>query len=124
MREVTLLVKNTKPFATEIQKLERKSLVAYLYAGSPKKRLQGQYGSQPKLQLNDSFADVTQIAQWVETEKEAINEAERPLMTVSIKADRDTKMGLISDIKQELRKAQALKINYSVRPGEIFSDQK
>ncbi|CAI8294822.1 MAG: Uncharacterised protein [Flavobacteriia bacterium] len=124
MREVTLLVKNTKPFATEIQKLERKSLVAYLYAGSPKKRLQGQYGGQPKLQLNDSFADVTQIAQWVETEKEAINEAERPLMTVSIKADRDTKMGLITDIKQELRKAQALKINYSVRPGEIFSDQK
>jgi fermentation-respiration switch protein FrsA (DUF1100 family) len=124
MREVDLLVKNTKPYATEIQKLERKSLVAYLYAGAPKKSLQGQYGIQPKLQLNDAFADVTQIGQWVETEREAINEAERPLMTVSIKADQQTKMGLITDIKQELRKAQALKINYSVRPGEIFSDRK
>ena len=122
MREVTLLVKNTKPYATEIQKLERKSLVAYLYAGPPKDHLQGQYGVQPRLQLNDAYADVTQIGQWVETERELINEAERPLMTVSIKADKETKMGLISDIKQELRKAQALKINYSVRPGEIFSD--
>lgn len=120
MREVDLLVKNTKPNATEIQKLERKSLVAYLYAGAPKERLQAQYGTQPKLQLNDAFAEVNQIGQWVETEREAINEAERPLMTVSIKADKETKMGLITDIKQELRKAQALKINYSVTPGEIY----
>ena len=76
MREVTLLVKNTKPFATEIQKLERKSLVAYLCMPvRPKSVCRGNAPAQA--QLNDSFADVMQIAQWVETEKEAINEAER-----------------------------------------------
>ena len=36
-------------------------------------------------------------------------------MTTSIKADQDTKMGIVTDVKQELRKANALKINYSTR---------
>ncbi len=124
MREVTLLVKNTKPNATEVQKLERKALVSYIYVGAPKDNIQGQFGKEPRLQLNDAFAKPSEIGQWVEVEREARNEAERPLLTVSIKADRDVKMGLITDIKQELRKAQALKINYSTMPGEIFSGRK
>jgi biopolymer transport protein ExbD len=123
MREVTLLVKNTKPYATEIQKLERKSLVNYIYVGAPKDYLAGQFGTEPRLQLDDSFAQVNEITQWVEIVREEVNEAERPLMTISIKADKKTKMGLISDIKQELRKANALKINYSTTPGEIFGGE-
>jgi len=122
MREVTLLVKNDKPFATEIKKLERKSLVSYIYVGKPKEKFQSKVGTEPRLQLNDAFAWVKDIQQYVVTEKEAINEAERPLMTVSIKADEDVKMGFITDIKQELRKADALKINYSTRKGEVFGD--
>jgi biopolymer transport protein ExbD len=124
MREVDLKVKNTKPNATEIQKLERKSLVSYIYVGAPKDRLATQFGTEPRIQLNDAFAKLTDISQWVETEREARNEAERPLLTISIKADKKVKMGLISDLKQELRKAQALKINYSATPGEIFGGKK
>lgn len=122
MREVTLKVENTKPFATEIKKLERKSLVTYVYVGKPKAAYVPQVGSEPRVQLNDAFARVNEIQNFVITEREAINEAERPLMTVSIKADEDVKMGLITDIKQELRKANSLKINYSTRKGEVFED--
>ncbi len=117
MREVDLKVENSKPLATEIQKLERKSLVTYIYAGAPKKKYREILGDQPKIQLNDKFARVEDVGPFVIEEREAINEAERPLMTVSIKADKKVKMGLISDIKQELRKAQALKINYSSTPA-------
>ncbi len=122
MREVTLLVANTKPKATEVKKLEKKSLVTYIYVGKPKKALRSQFGTEPRVQLNDAFARIGEIQQFVIEERQNINEAERPLMTVSIKADEDVKMGLVSDIKQELRKAEALKINYSTRKGEVFGD--
>lgn len=123
MREVNLKVENTKPKATEIKKLERKSLVTYIYVGKPKEQYIPQVGTEPRIQLNDAFARVKEIQNFVITEREAINEAERPLMTVSIKADEDVKMGLITDVKQELRKANTLKINYSTRKGEVYGDE-
>ena len=122
MREVTLLVRNTKPLATEVKKLEKKSLVTYIYVGKPVDRLVNQLGPEPRIQLNDSFARLEEIQNYVIEERNNINEAERPLLTVSIKADQEVKMGLIGDIKQELRKAEALKINYSTRKGEVFGD--
>jgi len=122
MREITLKVENTKPFATEIKKLERKSLVTYVYVGKPKDAYIPQVGTEPRIQLNDAFARIKELQQFVITEREAINEAERPLMTVSIKADEDVKMGLVTDIKQELRKANSLKINYSTRKGDVYGD--
>lgn len=124
MREVTLKVKNDKPFATEIKKLERKSLVTYIYVGKPTMLYESQLGNQPVLQLDDAIARVDEIQNFVITKREEINEAERPLMTVSIKADKDVKMGLITDIKQELRQANSLKINYSTRKGEVFEDRR
>lgn len=124
MREVTLKVRNDKPFATEIKKLERKSLVTYIYVGKPTKTYEAQLGSEPVLQLDDAIARVNEIRNFVITKREEINEAERPLMTVSIKADENVKMGLITDIKQELRKANSLKINYSTRKGEVFEDRR
>lgn len=124
MREVTLKVENSKPRATEIKKLERKSLVTYIYVGKPKSTYISQLGSEPVLQLDDAIARVNEIGNFVIASREEINEAERPLMTVSIKADENVKMGLITDIKQELRKANSLKINYSTRKGEVFGEDR
>ena len=117
MREVDLKVELSKPTATEMQKLERKTLVTYMYVGPPTKKYKGKFGTEAKIQLNDAFAQLTDIQPWVVIEREKINEAEQNQMTVSIKADKKTKMGLIGDIKLELRKAQALKINYSANPA-------
>jgi len=112
MRETTLIVKIILPGATEVQKLERKNLVSFIYVGQP---IKGTYGTESRIQLNDQFATVQDIQSFVAVEREARDEADRRLMTTSIKADRDTRMGIISDIKQELRKAGAFKINYSSR---------
>lgn len=115
MKDVTLKVQVQTPKATEIEKLEKKSLVTYIYVGQPMKPYQGMYGTEPRLQLNDVFATVDDIQSYIVQERESMKESERPKMTVSIKADYDCPMGVISDVKQALRKAQALKINYSSR---------
>ena len=117
MRETTLFVSVVTPKATEIKKLEKKSLVSYIYIGEPIKRLQASYGTSSRIQLNDAFATVDEIQEFIAAEREARDEKEIPYMTASIKADESVKMGIVTDVKQELRKADALKINYSTRKG-------
>ena len=119
MRETEMLVDNTLPQATEVTKLERKSLVSYIYIGSPKgKNRKLKYGNEAKIQLNDSYARVSDIQAFIIAERESRAEEEAPLLTTSIKSDINVKMGIVSDIKQELRKAQSYKINYSTRKDE------
>jgi len=115
MREVTLKVKMTLPQATELSKLEKKSLVSYIYVGTPHPQFQKVFGSEPRIQLNDQFQNLGDIANFITAEREARDEAERPSMVTSLKVDEYTKMGIVSDIKQELRKMAALHINYSSR---------
>ena len=117
MRETTLFVSIITPKATEIKKLQKKSLVSYIYIGSPIKRMQSSYGTAARIQLNDAFASVDEIQEFIASEQEARDEKEIPYMTTSIKADETVKMGIITDVKQELRKANSLKINYSTRKG-------
>ncbi|PJA07196.1 MAG: biopolymer transporter ExbD [Flavobacteriales bacterium CG_4_10_14_0_2_um_filter_32_8] len=113
MRETTLKVINVTPKATEIEKLEKKSLVSYIYIGKPIKALQGAFGTAPRIQLNDAFKTKEDIFQFVEMERNKRVEVERNLVTWSLKVDQKTKMGIVTEVKQELRKANALKINYS-----------
>ena len=76
------------------------------------------YGTDARIQLNDSFKTVDDIRDFIASERDAMNEAERSLMTVSIKADKDVRMGIISDVKQELRRCSALKIMYAATRKE------
>ena len=113
MKEVTYKVQLTVPEATELQKLEKKSLTRYIYVGTPMKEYQKMYGKESRVQLDDAFAEVSEIEMFIENERNAMKESDQGLLTVSIKADKETKMGIITDIKQALRRAQALKINYA-----------
>jgi biopolymer transport protein ExbD len=113
MRETDLKVKLVVPQATEIQKLEKKSLVSYIYIGPPSESFRAKFGTAPRIQLNDAFAVPSQVPEFIEKERSARSEAEVPFLTTSVKADRETKMGIVTDVKQELRKANALKLNYS-----------
>ena len=115
MREVTLKVVFQAPQATELQKLEKKSLVTFIYVGKPTQELRAKMGSETRLQLNDQIADVDEIQDYIAQEKSSMKEEDQPFMTVSIKADKETKMGVITDVKQALREAYALKISYSAR---------
>lgn len=113
MKEVSYKVKIQAPQATELTKLEKKSLVRYIYVGTPTAEFRKQYGAETRIQLDDAFAEKSEIGTYIINEREAMAEQDQGLMTVSIKADKDTRMGVIADIKQELRRAYALKINYS-----------
>lgn len=119
MRQNTLMVQNTLPFADQVEKLDKKDLVMYIYAGKPSPRYQASAGTEARIQLNDKFADVSDVQKFIYAEREAKREELIPYLTTALKVDVETNMGLVSDIKQELRKAEALKINYTTRTGEV-----
>lgn len=120
IRDASLKVKVVTPNASEIQKLEKKTLVSYIYVGPPSSAaLKATFGTEPRIQLNDAYATIGDIAEFVEQERDARDEAEKMKITTSLKIDKDTKMGLVTDIKQELRKQNALKINYSTKKGNL-----
>jgi len=120
LREVTYKVRIVPPTATELQKLENKSLVRYIYVGEPMKEFKEQYGTTSRIQLNDQFADVSEIETFITNERSAMKEEDQNIMTISINADKDTRMGIITDIKQALRRAYALKINYQASSRKSY----
>jgi biopolymer transport protein ExbD len=110
LRESDILVRQRLPQARELNKLERKSLVTYIYVGQPKK---ADMGTEPRLQLNDALAEPNDVKLYVEREKLKLNEAERDQITIGMKVDREVKMGIIVDIQQQLKEVNARKILYS-----------
>jgi len=118
MREVSLMVSLKLPEATEVNKLEKKSLVSYVYVGPPMRQFVGLYGTEPRIQLNDVFKNLNDIRDFVASERDKLNENDKAFLTVSMKIDSDTRMGIVTDLKQELRKASALKVSYASRKAE------
>ena len=118
IREVTPKVAfQNLPTATELTRLEEKSLVSFIYVGKPIPELQAKFGTAPAIQLNDQITtDPSAVYGFVKDEEAQIQDERRKLMTISIKGDASTKMKIIADIKNELRRADALNISYSARP--------
>uniref|UniRef100_UPI0040488373 ExbD/TolR family protein n=2 Tax=Roseivirga sp. TaxID=1964215 RepID=UPI0040488373 len=110
LRETEIKVKQDIPRAEQLVKLEKKKLVTYLYVGEPKEE---QFGTESLIQANDAFIGIDGIVQWVNQEKDGLPEAERDQITISLKVDKETKMGIIVDIQTELRNANARKIMYA-----------
>jgi biopolymer transport protein ExbD len=119
MRDSSVKVKTALPQATEIQKMEKKSLVNFMFVGPPNNTKE--FGTAPRLQLGDAFAEPEEIGEWVNVIRANAREQDKNKLIFSIKADKDVTMGLISDIKQEMRKADALKLNYStLQRAEVY----
>ena len=120
MRETESKVQLRLPEASEIAKLERKDLTSYINIGTPTRNLQAQFGTDSRIQLNDSFKTVDEIRDFIAAERDAMSEADRSFMTVALKVDENTRMGIVTDVKQELRKCSALKIMYTARkPADL-----
>ena len=111
MREVTLKVKFVVPAGTELEKLEKKSAVSFIYVGPPTDQLRAQYGSSTRIQLNDRYAEPSEVMDFIYQERQSMSD--QSAQVVSIKADQKTQMGYITDIKEVLRRSWALKVNYS-----------
>ena len=120
MRDNSLMIENKLPSASEVEKLEKKNLVMYIYVGKPSSQYKKEvWVSEARIQLNDRYADVTEIATFIAAERASKREEEIPFLTTSLKVDKEANMGLIGDIKQELRKVNALKINYASIKGDV-----
>lgn len=105
------------PEASEVAKLDRKDLSSIINIGAPSIQYQAQFGTEARIQLNDSYKTLDDIRDFIAAEREARNEADRPFMTTVLKIDQNVRMGIVTDVKQELRRCSALKIMYSARKG-------
>jgi len=117
LREQDILVEQKIPQSTQLQKLQNKTLISYVFIGKPKNT--GLYGSEPRVQANDVLISTPEIVQWVNQERDKLAEADRGSITISMKVDKDVKMGPISDVQTELRNADARKVLYA-STGKIY----
>ncbi len=115
MRDTSKKVTVITPSATELTKLEQKSLVHYIYVGRPTDQFKTSHGTSPKIQLGDKFATDKDIALFVRQEIEKLPERQKVAAITSLKVDGGVTMGIVSDIKLALRKIGQLKVNYSAK---------
>lgn len=106
MRQVDPKVSYEVPQGTEVQKLGHKSSVVHIYIGKTKS---GDFA----IQLNNRIATVDEIKTFIESERRMMSTEDQSQLTVSIKADREVPMGIISDVKHALQQSMALRINYA-----------
>lgn len=112
MKDDSLMVENKLPSADGIEKLDRKNdKVMYIYAGKPAKGYE-KFGTEAVIQLNDKIAKPSELKQFIYAERALRPEEVIPLMVTALKVDQNANMGLITDIKQELRKENMLKVSY------------
>jgi biopolymer transport protein ExbD len=118
MRDTELMVTTNTPQASELTKLEKKTLVNFIFIGRPTEKHVKMYGTKPRIQLGDKFADPEEIPLFLEKFKTTVPESQRTSIITSMKVDSEVTMGIVGDVKTSLRKAGQLKINYSAKSRE------
>ena len=108
MKDSSLKVENVLPNASEVKK--------------PTKEYEKLFGSEPKIQLNDKLSSPSEVGDYILMERAKKPQELQNVLTTALKVDKNASMGLISDIKQELRKVNALKVNYTTYEGDAFNN--
>ena len=121
MIDSELMVVNKMPTADQVQRLDKKDPVMYIYAGKPLARYQSKYGSNAVIQINDKFASISEVAPSVLQYKDGLRQELKDIFITALKVDQDTNMGLISDIKEQLREVNALKLTYITKEGDAVA---
>jgi biopolymer transport protein ExbD len=118
MRDTELMVKVNTPQASEMTKLEKKTLVNFIFIGRPSEKYEKQVGTKPRIQLGDKFATTDDIPLFLAKHRESVPEGQKQSVISSLKVDKDVTMGIVGDVKTALRKAGQLKLNYSAKQRE------
>ena len=113
MRKTTVHVKYQVPMATELSRLYNNSNVQYIYIGLPVNNLGQVKGEKMVVQLNDNLTTIPEIKKYLIQLSAALPPEQRRQLSVSIKADRHVDMGTIMDLKQALREANVLNVNFT-----------
>ncbi len=118
MRQNTLLIDNKLPYADQVEKLENRNLTMYIYAGKPGEGYK-KFGTEARVQLNDKLiSDVREVQAFVQQTRANTPETEVGKLLTALKVDVNTNMGLIGDVKEQLREVNQLKINYATLNGD------
>jgi biopolymer transport protein ExbD len=115
MRKSDLMLKSNTPQATELTKIKFKQATAYIFIGAPKPEHEAVLGNKPRIQLDDAIRPKESVQKFIKEKYALVPTALKGQFIVSLRVDKDATMGIVSDVKQELRKADALKINYSTK---------
>ncbi len=116
LRDNNLLVKNDLPKADQVEKLSKDRSV-YIYAGKPSPRYQDIYGKEGKIQIGDKYTDISSIKFALTEARQKLRPELQDKVMVALKVDKETNTGLVTDIKQELRDLNMLKLIYITSPG-------
>lgn len=110
MRDNTLMIENKLPAADQVEKLE-KDRSTFIYAGKPSQRYK-RYGTEAQVQINDKIVGIDYVKLAIQEARAGLRPELQDRLVVALKVDKETNSGLVSDIKQELREINALKIMY------------
>ena len=91
MREYDVRVHFTLPSAAQIEKIDNKRLVSYIWIGRD-----------GRIQIDDNIVIVPEIQNIAAKKRQAL-----PSVIMSLRIDEGSKMGIVTDVQQQLR------INYS-----------
>lgn len=116
LRDSSLLVENTLPKADQVEKLMKDRSV-FIYAGKPSERYVESFGTSPKIQIGDKYTEVNNLQFALTEMRQKLRPELQDQVVVALKVDEDTRVGLVGDIKQELRELNMLKIIYITAPG-------
>ena len=109
LREVTLKVRVNLTQAENIEKIEQKRLLSYVYIGP--ERLPGNRLGEDKVQIDDAIVDDIGGIRTLMYDKLR----EQPKLIVSLRVDENSEFGLLTDVQEELKQASTFRINYSTR---------
>ena len=106
MRNETVKVKLQVPQGTEVTKSSNKFSTINIYIG------RNDYGD-TQIQVNDRMCSLEQVGTLVQSFKANLSEESQENLIINLRADRNTDMGIVNDLKKELRNVGALTIRYS-----------
>ena len=106
MRNETVKVKLQVPQGTEVTKSSNKFSTINIYIG------RNNYGD-TQIQVNDRMCSLEQVGTLVRNFKANLSEESQENLIINLRADRNTDMGIVNDLKKEHRNIGALTIRYS-----------
>jgi len=122
MRETNLLVEQNLPKADQVEKLKKDRSV-FIFAGKPSQQYRDKYGKEGRIQIGDKYTDVSNIGLALSEARGKLIPELQSKVVVALKVDSETNTGLITDIKEELRELNMVKIIYITTPGNQLDDQ-
>ncbi len=116
MRETNLLVEQNLPKADQVEKLKKDRSV-FIFAGKPSEQYKDKYGNEGRVQIGDKYTDISKIGMALSEARGKLIPELQNKVVVALKVDDDTNTGLVTDIKEELRELNMVRIIYITTPG-------